>query len=183
MRILLILLLTVILGCTNEVPSSKNKILDFGSFTIDAPGTWTKKDVLGIDSYVGEIQIDSSEYLHFDLGMYSNDLTEYLEVQMPDGETYFINPADTSNNPTLIDSMDLSNIVKSKISWDTIDRRLAKILTQKRPGVGTTGIYFDSLWGAGRERDRFNLYGSNLKPSNELLVLKAFRTIKFYKDK
>lgn len=44
-----------------------------------------------------------------------------------------------------------------------------------------TGVYIDSLWNAGSNRDRFNLYGLNLKPENEKSFLKVLQTLKFRK--
>lgn len=121
--------------------------------------------------------------LHFDLGWYSNDLSEYEEIKMGDNKTYYISSADTAANPTLVDSLHKDQVVKSSIIWDTINGRRAKLLSSIVPGRGTTGIYIDSLWPAGFKRDKFNLYGSNLKPLNEKAALASFRTLKFYKTK
>ena len=68
---------------------------------------------------------------------------------------------------------------KNNVSWDTIDGRKAKIVYPRQSGIGTTGIYIDSLWVQGSDVDRFNLYGENLKPENEKKVLAALRTLKF----
>lgn len=43
------------------------------------------------------------------------------------------------------------------------------------------GVYIDSLWKAGSDRDHFSLYGLNLKPKNEKEVITALGTIKFHK--
>lgn len=72
---------------------------------------------------------------------------------------------------------------KNNVSWDTIDGRKAKIVFPRNSGIGTTGIYIDSLWQSGSDVDRFNLYGINLKPTNEKLFLQALRTLKFKKTK
>ena len=56
------------------------------------------------------------------------------------------------------------------------------MLSPIKPGIGTTGIYIDSLWQAGSHIDKFNLYGTNLKPHNEKAVLAAFKTLKFNKS-
>ena len=99
---------------------------------------------------------------------------------MGDGKTYYINSYDTAYSPTLVDSVNKEKVVKSKISWDTIAGRRAKILSPIKPGLGTTGIYIDSLWQAGSDVDKFNLYGTNLKPHNNKALLDAFRTLKFH---
>jgi hypothetical protein len=50
-----------------------------------------------------------------------------------------------------------------------------------KSGIGTTGIYIDSLWQAGSDVDMFNLYGTNLKPQNNVDALAAFKTMIFHK--
>ena len=70
---------------------------------------------------------------------------------------------------------------KNNVLWDTIDGRKAKIVYPRKSGIGTTGVYIDSLWVSGSQVDRFNLYGKNLKPGNEKKVLQALRTLKFRK--
>lgn len=155
--------------------------MNFGEFTIETPHSWKQIKTKGIDSYVGKIAIDDSDILHFDLGWYSNDLTEYQEIKMEDNKTYYIDSYDTAYSPTLVDSANKYSVVKSNVTWDTIDGRRAKVLSPIKSGIGTTGIYIDSLWQAGSDIDKFNLYGTNLKPHNEKAVLAAFKTLKFHK--
>ena len=169
-------------ACNQSHPSEQTKTMDFGAFTIKTPHTWKQIKAKGIDSYVGTIAIDDSDILDFDLGWYSNDLTEYQEIKMGDGKMYYISASDTAYSPTLVDSAHRDRVVKSNVSWDTIDGRRAKVLKPIKPGVGTIGIYIDSLWQAGADVDKFNLYGTNLKPQNEKVVLDAFKTLKFHKD-
>jgi hypothetical protein len=178
--IYLFLLLTV-LACRQAGKNNAATVMDFGAFTIRTPGHWNRMILQGIDSYVGAIVIDSTDTLMFDLGWYSNDLTEYQEVIAPDGKIYFISAYDTAYNPTLFDSANRDKVIKSHISWDTIDGRRAKIVSPIKPGVGITGIYIDSLWKSGFDNDRFNLYGRDLKPVNEKAVLEALRTLRFRK--
>ena len=160
----------------------ETKTMDFGEFTIETPNTWKQIKAKGIDSYVGKIAIDDSDILYFDLGWYSNDLSEYQEVNLADNKTYYISSNDTAYSPALVDSSNKEKVVKSNITWDTIVGRRAKVLSPIKPGIGTTGIYIDSLWQAGLGIDKFNLYGTNLKPHNEKAVLAAFKTLKFHKS-
>ena len=169
-----------LISCGETRTTSDTKTLDFGAFTLETPMEWTKINERGVDSYVGRIAIDGNDTLEFDLGWYSNDLTEYQEVKMA-GETYYINSYDTSYSPTLVDSANKDRVVKSNVTWDTIAGRRAKVLSPIKPGVGTTGIYIDSLWQRGSDVDKFNLYGTNLRPANEKAVLAAFKTLKFHK--
>jgi hypothetical protein len=175
------LVLLTVLACRQAGKENAANEMDFGAFTIQTPGHWHRMILHGIDSYVGAIVIDSTDTLTFDLGWYSNDLAEYQEVIMSDGKTYYISNSDTAYNPTLFDSANRDKVIKSHISWDTIDGRRAKILSPIKPGTGITGIYIDSLWTSGSDHDRFNLYGKDLKPVNEKAVLEALRTLKFKK--
>ena len=72
---------------------------------------------------------------------------------------------------------------KNNVSWDTIDGHKAKVVFPRQTGIGTTGIYIDSLWQQGSDVDKFNLYGDNLKPTNENLFIQALKTLKFHKMK
>ena len=74
MRFITILIFFIIAGCNASKSKKDKQILDFGSFTIETPRSWTKIKAKGIDSYVGKIAIDDSDILHFDLGWYSNKL-------------------------------------------------------------------------------------------------------------
>jgi hypothetical protein len=176
-----LIVLFAIPACKQAGKENAANVMDFGAFTIQAPGHWHRMILHGIDSYVGAIVLDSTDTLTFDLGWYSNDLSEYQEVIMSDGKTYYISNSDTAYNPTLFDSANRDKVIKSRISWDTIDGRRAKIMSPIKPGAGITGIYIDSLWRSGSGSDRFNLYGTDLKPWNEKAVQEALRTLKFKK--
>ena len=181
--IILSIIFAGLISCSETKSTSKTKTLDFGTFTIETPSGWKKIKGQGVDSYIGGIAIDESDTIEFDLGWYSNDLTEYQEVKMDDGKTYYISSYDTAYSPTLVDSANKDKVVKSNVTWETVDGRQAKILSPIKVGIGTTGIYIDSLWQAGPDVDKFNLYGTNLKPGNEKAVLTAFKTLKFHKKK
>lgn len=186
MKIILILMVCLFISCTNNKTNSDKKILDFGSFSIETPNNWTKIKSQGTDSYVGQIAIDSTDTLHFDLGWYSNPLTEpepqIVERSWLERTT---GPIDTSGLIIVNSRMgvDPDKYKKNNIFWDSINGRKVKIIRPIISGTGTTGIYIDSLWQAGSYIDRFNLYGDNLKPRNEVLVLQAIKTLKFSKKK
>ena len=187
MKIISGLLVLLIIGCSNNKPRADKQVLDFGLFTIETPKSWTKIKVKGIDSYVGQIAIDKTDTLGFDLGWYSNELYEYEPTIL---DSSMIGSIDTSridkSEIIFVKSrrrVDPDQYKKNNVSWDTIDGRKAKIVFPRQTGIGTTGIYIDSLWKAGSDIDRFNLYGVNLKPVNEKLFLQALKTLKFYKTK
>ena len=167
-----IILLILFSACTNNKSKSDKQILDFGTFTIETPKTWTKVKPRGIDSYVGYIALDSKDTIGFDLGQWPNNLEELRDI--PDTGLVIIDYPDRY----------LPEIYKkNKILWDTIDGYKVKIVSPKKSGYGTTGIYIDSLWNTFYKNDGFNLYGKNLKPENEKLLLEAVKTIKFHKPK
>jgi hypothetical protein len=185
MKIILGLLLLLIIGCADKKTKTANQTLDFGSFSIVTPNGWTKIKAQGIDSYVGRISIDNTDTIDFDLGWYSNTLTEPEPQIIQRSMLKNMDVLDTSQF-IIVDSrkgIDPDKFKKNNISWDTIDGRKAKIVFPRQSGIGTTGIYIDSLWQGGSDVDRFNLYGNNLKPANEKLFLQALRTLKFHKTK
>jgi len=61
------------IGCKDP---SRTKTMDFGLFTLEVPYKWQQVKQSGIDSYVGAIAVDNTDTVYFDLGMYSNTLTE-----------------------------------------------------------------------------------------------------------
>ncbi|MFM9951533.1 MAG: hypothetical protein ACKV1O_26600 [Saprospiraceae bacterium] len=77
MKIISGLLLLLFIGCENNKQTTDYQTLDLGLFTIETPNGWTKIEAQGVDSYVGQIVIDNTDTLHFDLGWYSNKLNEY----------------------------------------------------------------------------------------------------------
>ncbi|WP_286862479.1 MULTISPECIES: hypothetical protein [Sphingobacterium] len=167
-------------GC---IDPSRTKKMDFGLFTIEVPYKWQQVKQNGIDSYVGAIAVDNTDTLYFDLGMYSNTLTE-PNIEVITRQMMEENDLDSSGFVVVKDIMsmniDADLYRKQNVSWDTIDNRRAKIVFPRISGKGTTGIYIGSLWGDS-SKVRFNLYGANLKAQTEEDLLKAIKTLRFYK--
>ncbi len=164
----------LIIGCSDSKTKSDKKTLDFGSFTIETPRGWTKIKAQGTDSYVGRIAIDNSDTLDFDLGWYSNTLTEPEPQIIERSMLKNVDVVDTTHVIIIADNIrgiDRDKYRKNNVLWDTIDGRKAKIVFPRKSGIGTTGIYIDSLWQSGSDVDRFNLYGDNLKPANKKYFL------------
>ena len=110
----------------------------------------------GIDSYVGAIAVDKSDTLYFDLGMYSNNLTEpNIEIitrqMMEESATNSIKDIIVKDIPLDVD-LDPDRFRKQNVSWDTIDNRHAKIVFPRISGNGLTGVYIDSLWQRGSSK-------------------------------
>ena len=184
-KLLTAIIIIGLIACNQTKPKDDTREMDFGSFTIEAPRSWKSLEINGIDSYVGKIAIDNKDTLSFDLGWYSNKLYEY-DLAFLDSSmlgTIDTNLIDLDAVAFVNDKMlgDPDKHRKNNVSWDTIDRRKAKIIFPRQAGIGTTGIYIDSLWISGAGVDRFNFYGTNLQPENEKKVLEAFRTLKFRK--
>jgi hypothetical protein len=184
-KILAAIIVIKLFACNQPTLKGDTKTMDFGSFTIEAPQSWTAIKEHSVDSYAGRIAIDSTDTLSFDLGWYSNRLYEYDPTildssMMADIDTLMV---DTSEVIFVKNRMrvDPDKYRKNNVSWDTIDGRKAKIVYPRQSGTGTTGVYIDSLWFSGSDVDRFNLYGENLKPENEKKVLQVLRTLKFRK--
>jgi hypothetical protein len=195
MKVQLLLWLTVLIAlasCTgNKQSNDGTKLLDYKHFTIRVPKSWKRVDAKGIDSYVGEIHIDSNTIINFDLGWYSNSLSEgrsttYYSVES--GKVYVPDSSIKQNleDPThwkyygKADSSTLEKLKRERIAWLNISNYRAKLITPKRIGLGTTGIYIDSLWNAGNSNDRFQMNGKNLTLTQQQQFIKAIKTLKFY---
>ncbi|MDR3006794.1 MAG: hypothetical protein LBV59_02605 [Sphingobacterium sp.] len=170
----------LVVGCKDPSPT---KTMDFGLFTLEAPYKWQQVKQNGIDSDVGAIAVDNTDTLYFDLGMYSNTLTE-PNIQVITRQMMEENNLDSSDFIVVKDIMsmniDADLYRKQNVSWDTIDNRRAKIVFPRISGKGTTGIYIGSLWGDS-SKVRFNLHGADLKKQTEEDLLKAIKTLRFHK--
>jgi hypothetical protein len=158
------------------------KTIDFRVFTIQAPTSWVPVKQQGIDSYAGLIAIDEKDTLQFDFGSWSSNLVEE-DPQFMERRHLEHFPAGTDTSQWIIVEkmmdVDLDEYRKNNVSWDTIDGYKAKIVYPRRSGIGTTGIYIDSISSYRGNANRFNLYGFHLSPSNEKKVLEAIKTLKF----
>lgn len=72
-------------------------------------------------------------------------------------------------------SLNVSNITHH-ISYTAIDGKSAKIVKPKNPGLGTTGVYFDSL---DHQKTRLQMSGDDLSSENQRQFLNAIETIRF----
>ncbi|MGJ1227241.1 hypothetical protein ACR78H_16980 [Sphingobacterium siyangense] len=169
-------------GCKDP---SRTKTMDFGLFTLEVPYKWQQVKQNGIDSYIGAIAVGNTDTLYFDLGLYSNSLTE-PNIQVITREMIEENDLDSSDfvvvNDIMSMNIDADLYRKQNVSWDTIDNRRAKIVFPRISGRGMTGVYIGSLWGDS-SKVRFNLHGSNLKAQTEQDLLRAIKTLRFHKCK
>jgi hypothetical protein len=184
-KLLSAIIVIALTACNQTKPKGDTKTMDFGSFSIETPQSWTAIQEHGADSYVGSIALDGKDTISFDLGWYSNRLYEYDPTILDSSMMANIDTSmvDTSEVIFVKNRMkvDPDKYRMNNVLWDTIDGRKAKIVYPRKSGIGATGVYIDSLWVSGSDVDRFNLYGENLIPDNEKKVLQALRTLKFRK--
>jgi hypothetical protein len=171
-----ILFLFIIFGCNTKDNLSK-QTLNFKTFTIDVPSKWEAIPMNGIDSYVGAIVAENQDTFYFDLGRYSNNLDEYVKIIDADTTLFFAEGIDGAVIQS--DSLTMDSLIKTSVSWITIDRKKAKLVCPKKHGFGTTGVHIDSLWNLGNHKIKFTLYGNDLSAQNEKLLLESIKTIKF----
>jgi hypothetical protein len=176
-------------SCTgNKQSNDGTKLLDYKYFTIRVPKSWKRVDAKGIDSYLGEIHIDSNTIINFDLGWYSNNLVEGSEDYVIRHDSLFVLrelPISLSNQIRedyrgKPDSSSIAVITVNRKQWITIDGYKAKLITPTHAGKGTTGIYIDSLWNAGSDTDKFQMNGQNLTLKQQQQLIAAIKTLKFY---
>jgi hypothetical protein len=181
MRTLIILSFILIVSCQSSKPRTDSHVLDFGAFTIEVPKTWTKVKQQGIDSYAGGIAISLTDTIGFDLGAWSNTLTEPEPVIWERRDLQYHKNVDTTQIVLVEDRrrIDPDKFKRQNLNWDTIDGREAKIVFPRKAGRGITGIYIDSVWTSKFGVGHFNLYGTNLQPDNQEKFLKAIKTLKF----
>lgn len=178
-------LLTLYFLLTFMSCNKATKTLDFDKFEIEVPSSWHKIVKAGIDSQVGKIAIDNNDTLYFDLGWYSGNLAEDKPYLIEGKSVHLINQEKSTENSIFynyygtLDTIDLKKFLKTEHKYVKIDNRKAKLVFPKKSGIGTTGVFFDSLWVRGSGVDRFQLSGKNLKEQNQKELLNAIKTIKF----
>ena len=175
------------LSCTDNKLSTDTKLMDFGVFTIETPSQWKQIKEASIDSYGGRISIDQQDTVEFDLGLYSDNLYE-SDPQLIDSLMIPLMDSSYKNNISIIfvknkKHVDPDTYRHNNVTWEIIDNRKAKLVYPRVTGIGTTGVYMDSLWTYEAEEIKFNMYGMNLKPANQVAVLKAFHSLKFYQNR
>lgn len=154
------------------------KTMNFVYFSIVTPSTWKFVTAEGLDSFAGGIKMEYDDTAYFDLGMYSDNLTEIGKFYLNDSTIFFA----TNEAPQIQgDSIAIYKNRKSNVVWDSVAGYKAKILSSVKPGFGVTGIYIDSVWQGNYSKVKFSFSGKKLHPENELKFSVAIKTLKFYK--
>jgi hypothetical protein len=183
MRFFILLLILII----SSSASKKDRKLDLHFFSIEIPENWKYIKKRGYDSFVGEIAIDEKDTLTFDYGMYSNSLNEELNLSYSK-DSVFKEVINEDKKDTLNvyikkyfakrDTLNIQELYLTKSNFEIIYNLKAKVVTPKKSGIGLTGVYFEKI----KKNDngiKLKISGNNLSTQNQLLFLKAIRTIKF----
>jgi len=173
----------ILLSCYEN--SQKTKLLNFGSFTIQAPKDWKKINSDSYDSNAGIIITKNNDSIFYDYGPYSYSLEENVTIisRKDFNELLTVNPkADTTEFIVIDKNATREDFIKSKIIYKKIDGYKAKIVEPKKAGKGMTGIYIDSLKTGSIGKISFNLYGTNLSKQSQTELLKVIQTLHFIKQ-
>lgn len=171
---------------TKEPVKSVTKQIRLAGVIMSVPQSWDAVSKQGIDANYGTIYLDKGDSAVFDYGWHSDKLYEWDPVIM---DSHQIGHVDTANHHEIFfvensRTIDSDKFKKNNVFWDTIDGKEAKIVLPRRPGTGTTGVYFHRLHSDlydMRHPLTFSLNGEDLKPENQHELLKAIRTLKFPK--
>jgi hypothetical protein len=176
---------TALLACeTKENPTSDKKEINLASVRITVPKSWRLSARQGIDSKYGRIYLDSSDSALYDYGWYADNLYEFDPIVLDSNMVDHVDSATRAEAVFLENArgIDRDRYRKNNVIWDTIDGLKAKIVFPRQHGIGTTGVYFDSLHPVNKSTlipATFSLRAENLTPDNERLLLAAIRTLKF----
>ncbi|WP_026978059.1 hypothetical protein [Flavobacterium tegetincola] len=181
------LILLFILSCKK----SDYKNIDFGSFELTVPQNWEEYEVKGTDSYVGGLVTNEQDTLIFDLGWYSGDLTNNIEI-LVFSETEYSEFSKKQRNRLekvkylVVDDKftaeyDAKEYLKYKFTKGTIACFSAKFIEPTNKGFGASGIYIDSLKGSRKTYDKTSMsfYGNDLSESTQVEFFQALKTMEF----
>jgi hypothetical protein len=167
----LIILLFINYSCQNT------KKVDMNIFELYIPLDWKYISKTGIDSHTGII-VSGSDTFQIDFGHYSEPLDEKvlilkkdrfneINIKEIDIPVYFSDDPDSDYK--------MGKYLKQKVRMDTIDGRVAKIVTPKSKGHGIIGVYFPSL----ENGNKLSIYGNNVDSLTEIKFLRAIQSIVF----
>ena len=128
------------------------------------PSTWTYIKSQGIDSFIGDIRISRKEMVHFDFGLYSNDLEYPLWTGGHDIER---------------------ERVKTDQHFVVINGFKAKVVSHKFRNRNDLGIHFNNLSIENKDRQlgddvlEFSMYGVNVSSARQRELRQVFQTTEF----
>ena len=128
------------------------------------PSTWTYIKLQGIDSFIGDIKIGRKDIVHFDFGLYSNDLDYPLWTGGSD--------------------IDVEKI-KTDLYFTHINGFKAKIVSHRYRNKSDLGIHFDNVSTENKDRQigddvlEFTMYAINISSAGQRELRQAFQTIEF----
>jgi hypothetical protein len=157
-------------SCLGTKSPQQFKTMEFkssqGGFQFQAPSNWSYLKTQGVDSYFGKIATPERDTLYFEMGRYSPTLDRPLHRT---GDSQY-------------DDEDF----KSRVFSKKLNGYQAKFADYWIHAESCYGIYFDSLWTAGKTNDwedkiAFTIWGYNLSKGTKKQLNEAVASIKFYK--
>lgn len=175
----LILFWGILISCAQHQKVDLQKV-DFKIFEMQIPEKWSILETGGLDSFSGSILTDVGDTIKFDYGSYSYSFDEYVRVRPPEMKSRY----DSSETfwETVIYSKDYqlddahAVYLKNYYYYDTIDGYKTKFSLPKKIGLGTTGIYVDSI---GIKGMKFCILGTNLDTVSHNQLFEAIKSIDF----
>jgi len=168
-----------IFSCNN------NQKINFKYFTLTFPREWKKQESKGVDSNTGVIVTPQNDTIFYDLGYYSNSLTEKTDFKIYSNK--YIDNLDSNLDLSKIIFADPSRLdkdyyIKQNVSYESKAGHLLKYIFPRKTGVGITGLYIDSLTHDETIGNlKFSIYGNNLKLSNQQILQDVIHNIIFEK--
>jgi hypothetical protein len=182
-----LVLILVLLSCkTERNATGDTKQIKLASVRMTVPKSWSSTTKQGIDSKYGWIYLDAEDSALFDYGWHSDNLYEFEPIVLDSNMIDHVDSATRAEAVFVENSrgIDRDKYRKDNVKWDTIDGLRAKIVFPRQQGIGTTGVYFDSLHSPKASMmvpSTFSLRAENLKPQNEKALLDAVKTLRFPK--
>lgn len=179
--------LFVVVIAISIISCSSYKKLDLKSFSMEVPTNWKYVPQKGVDSYVGIIDIGNNDLLHFDLGLYANNLQEEKAFMITEGNRVHFKDGDHGRREGWkyagkLNEIDTNLFISNSYLWTKLDGKKAKIVIPQKSGRGTTGVYFPKAQSDKFADYPFQINGEDLTPENQKAFLKAIKTLKFKRE-
>ena len=174
-----------LLACKLAFACNKDKsLIDFNYFTVQAPEEWKRIEIKSVDNESGLILIGDKDTLFYDMGAYSNSLTERRDVKLI--------PLKFKNELKIDDTTNVIYVSNGKMDYDLYYRQnavfqykdsiLIKYVFPRWPGKGITGLYIDSLKNEPKGNIKFSIFGENLDKIKQEEVISVLKTIRIKRN-
>jgi hypothetical protein len=169
MRLIWLLIFGFMLSCTGSKVSHSGGFRDYvfkkyrEGFVLSLPSDWTYVEMVGVDSYIGQINTHSSDTLYFSFGIYSLSDRPIVHGQVDEGD------------------------YKKRVRYQNLSGYVARIVTHSKGRFSDFAIHFDSLWVVEKHEpfsdiQKLTIYGTNLSRVTKNTILDAVDKVKFIRD-